>query len=598
MSKIKVMSELLANKIAAGEVVEKCVSIVKELVENSIDAKSSEIKIELKEAGLREIKVVDNGIGMDKDDALLAFQRHATSKLYDADDLFHISSLGFRGEALPSIASVSEVILKTCQKETGTLIHMKGGRLLENTSAEARVGTSITVSNLFYNTPARLKHLSSIYSELASITDYVNKMALSYPKVKFRLINDEKELLTTDGSGKLLKVINAIYGINVTKKMIPVSASNDDYKISGYISMPEVNRSSRNYMSTIVNGRVIKNAALNRIINDSYSSFKEDTRYPIVVLMISTDPSLIDVNVHPSKLDIKFSNFEDLKLLINEMIVKNIQNKLLIPKIEVKKDPPSLTYQNLSLSLERNIVKEDSKNDEDYQSKLSNLINFKEIPNQELQELEDEQNNTYIEEITSKKEKLPELYPIGLALGTYIICENEKGIYLIDQHAAQERINYEKYSYLLSHPSKNTTSTLIPIILELPMNEFLIIKKNMNILEDLNIEIEEFGATSFRITSHPTWFPKDNAEGILKRIMEQIVRDESNFDLAKFRDHLAATIACKASVKANTRITHEDMESIISQLKQCNNPFNCPHGRPTIIEFTIYELEKMFKRSL
>ena len=598
MSKIKVMSELLANKIAAGEVVEKCVSIVKELVENSIDAKSSEIKIELKEAGLREIKVVDNGIGMDSNDALLAFQRHATSKLYDADDLFHISSLGFRGEALPSIASVSEVILKTCQKEKGTLIHIKGGHLVENTSAEARVGTSITVSNLFYNTPARLKHLSSIYSELASITDYVNKMALSYPKVKFRLINDEKELLTTDGSGKLLKVIHAIYGMNVTKKMIPVSASNDDYKITGYISMPEVNRSSRNYMTTIVNGRVIKNAALNKTINDSYSSFKEDTRYPIVVLIINTDPALIDVNVHPSKLDIKFSNFDDLKLLINEMITSNIQNKLLIPKIEVKKELPSFKYQNLSLELERNIVKEEEKNDEDYQTKLSNLINFREIPNQELQELENEENNTYIEEVTSKKEKLPELYPIGLALGTYIICENEKGIYLIDQHAAQERINYEKYSYLLSHPSKNTTSTLIPIVLEFPMNEFLIIKKNIDILKELNIEIEEFGTTSFRVTSHPTWFPKNNAEGILKRIMEQIIKEESNFNLAKFRDHLAATIACKASVKANTRITHEDMESIISQLKQCTNPFNCPHGRPTIIEFTIYELEKMFKRSL
>lgn len=598
MSKIKVMSELLANKIAAGEVVEKCVSIVKELVENSIDAKSSEIKIELKEAGLREIKVVDNGIGMDSNDALLAFQRHATSKLYDADDLFHISSLGFRGEALPSIASVSEVILKTCQKEKGTLIHIKGGHLVENTSAEARVGTSITVSNLFYNTPARLKHLSSIYSELASITDYVNKMALSYPKVKFRLINDEKELLTTDGSGKLLKVIHAIYGMNITKKMIPVSASNDDYKITGYISMPEVNRSSRNYMTTIVNGRVIKNAALNKTINDSYSSFKEDTRYPIVVLIINTDPALIDVNVHPSKLDIKFSNFDDLKLLINEMITSNIQNKLLIPKIEVKKELPSFTYQNLSLELERNIVKEEEKNDEDYQTKLSNLINFREIPNQELQELENEENNTYIEEVTSKKEKLPELYPIGLALGTYIICENEKGIYLIDQHAAQERINYEKYSYLLSHPSKNTTSTLIPIVLEFPMNEFLIIKKNIDILKELNIEIEEFGTTSFRVTSHPTWFPKNNAEGILKRIMEQIIKEESNFNLAKFRDHLAATIACKASVKANTRITHEDMESIISQLKQCTNPFNCPHGRPTIIEFTIYELEKMFKRSL
>ncbi len=590
------MSELLANKIAAGEVVEKCVSIVKELVENAIDAKATEIKIELKEAGIREIKVIDNGIGMDKNDALLAFQRHATSKLYNADDLFHISSLGFRGEALPSIASVSEVVLKTCQNEEGTLIHIKGGHLLENTKAEERTGTSITVSNLFYNTPARLKHLSSIYSELAAITDYVNKMALSYNKVKFLFINDEKELLNTDGSGNLLKVIKAIYGIDITKKMLPVKASNEDYTIEGYISMPEINRASRNYMTTIVNGRVIKNAALNKIINDSYDSFKEDTRYPITVLIITTDPSLIDVNVHPSKLDIKFGNFEDLKDLIHQMITTTIQKKLLIPKIEPKKEETGTNYQNLSLYLERNIVKEDS--DNEYKNRLSNLINFREIDNPELETLTQVENNTYIEEVSSEKDKLPELYPVGLALGTYIVCENEKGVYLIDQHAAQERINYEKYSYLLSHPSKNSIDTLIPIIIELPMNEFLIIKKNIHILEELNIQIEEFGTSSFRVTSHPTWFPKNNAEGILKNIMEQIIKEENHFNLAKFRDHLAATIACKASVKANTRITKEDMESIISQLRSCNNPFNCPHGRPTIIEFTIYELEKMFKRSL
>ena len=590
------MSELLANKIAAGEVVEKCVSIVKELVENAIDAKATEIKIELKEAGIREIKVIDNGIGMDKNDALLAFQRHATSKLYNADDLFHISSLGFRGEALPSIASVSEVVLKTCQNEEGTLIHIKGGHLLENTKAEERTGTSITVSNLFYNTPARLKHLSSIYSELAAITDYVNKMALSYNKVKFLFINDEKELLNTDGSGNLLKVIKAIYGIDITKKMLPVKASNEDYTIEGYISMPEMNRASRNYMTTIVNGRVIKNAALNKIINDSYGNFKEDTRYPITVLIITTDPSLIDVNVHPSKLDIKFGNFEDLKDLIHQMITTTIQKKILIPKIEPKKEETGTNYQNLSLYLERNIVKEDS--DNEYKNRLSDLINFREIDNPELETLTQVENNTYIEEVSSEKDKLPELYPVGLALGTYIVCENEKGVYLIDQHAAQERINYEKYSYLLSHPSKNSIDTLIPIIIELPMNEFLIIKKNIHILEELNIQIEEFGTSSFRVTSHPTWFPKNNAEGILKNIMEQIIKEENHFNLAKFRDHLAATIACKASVKANTRITKEDMESIISQLRSCNNPFNCPHGRPTIIEFTIYELEKMFKRSL
>ena len=593
MSKIRVMDELLANKIAAGEVVEKCVSIVKELVENSIDANSSEIVIELKEAGIREIKVTDNGVGMDDNDAMLAFQRHATSKLYDSDDLFHIESLGFRGEALPSIASVSEVLLKTCMNEVGTFIHIKGGKVVEHTSCEARQGTSITVTNLFYNTPARLKHLSSVYSELANVSDYVNKIALSYPSIKFRLINDDKELLNTSGDGNLLKVIHAIYGLDVTKKMISVSSEGDDYQISGYISMPEVNRSSRNYMTTIVNGRVIKNASLNKTINEAYSSFKEDTRYPIVVLIIKTDPSLIDVNIHPSKLDIKFSNFDDLKMMITNMIQSFIRGKLLIPKIS-RKEEDSPIYENYSLNLERYSVKE---KDNDYYNRLDDLVNMNDDSNVDIDDIIDESNNV-IEDVKSDSDKLPELYPVGLLLGTYIACENEKGVYLIDQHAAQERINYEKYSYLLSHPSENTIDTLVPIVIELPMNEFLIIKKNINILEELNIKIEEFGTSSFRVTSHPTWFPRDGADVILKNIMETVVKEESHFDLARFRDHLAATIACKASVKGNTRITIEDMESIIGQLRSCKNPFNCPHGRPTIIEFTTYELEKMFKRSI
>lgn len=603
MSKIRVMDELLANKIAAGEVVEKCASIVKELVENSIDAKATVIKIELKEAGIREIKVIDNGIGMDQRDALLAFERHATSKLYSVDDLFNIASLGFRGEALPSIASVSEVKLKTCQHDVGTFIHIKGGHVLENTSCEARQGTSIIVSNLFYNTPARLKHLASIYSELANISEYVNKMALSYPKVKFLLVNDEKELLNTDGSGNLLKVIKAIYGIDITKKMLSVKGENNDYKIEGYISMPEVNRSSRNYMTTLVNGRVIKNASLNKTINEAYSSFKEDTRYPIVVLAITVDPTLIDVNIHPSKLDIKFSNFEDLKQLIHDMIKDTIRGKLLIPKIERKEVEPTVKYENLALDLERQVVGESqSSYGSDYKRQLSDLINFRGGSN-ETEELEDvsiveEMRENSIEEVKSNDDKLPELYPIGLALGTYIICENEKGIYLIDQHAAQERINYEKYSYLLSHPTKNTIDMMVPMVMELPMNEFLIMKKNLGLLEQLNIKAEEFGTSSFRITSHPTWFPKSSSDKIIRSIFEQIIKEEKNFDLAKFNDHLAATMACKASVKGNTRITREDMESLIDQLRRCDNPFNCPHGRPTIIEFTIYELEKMFKRSM
>ena len=591
MSKIRVMSELLSNKIAAGEVVEKVVSIVKELVENSVDAGATNIKIDLKESGLREIVVTDNGIGMDHNDAVLAFQRHATSKLYTDDDLFSIKSLGFRGEALPSIAAVSEVILKTCQNEVGTLVHIKGGKILEEKNADARIGTQITVTNMFYNTPARLKHLSSVYAELANVTEYVNKMALSYPKIKFILTNDEKELLNTDGSGNLLKVIKSIYGLDVAKKMLEINVSNDDYEVSGYISLPEVNRSSRNHMTILVNGRVIKNQILNRVINDSYSSYKEDTRYPIVVLNIKTDPTLVDVNVHPSKQDIKFSNFEDLKELISNGIKNVIKTKLLIPKIEVKEEVPEPTYENLTLNLERNIVSESTGSDD--KERLTKLINFDYEPNNELDTLDKEE---YIEELPT--EKLPELYPVGLVHGTYIVCENEKGIYLIDQHAAQERINYEKFSYLLSHPNNDVIDSIIPIVIELPMQDYIIIKNNIDILDKLNIKVEEFGQSSLRVISHPTWFTKGREEMTIRNILEMIKEEEKHFDLAKFLDHLAATMACKASVKGNTRITKEDMESIISQLRECKNPFNCPHGRPTIINFTIYELEKMFKRSV
>ena len=588
MSRIKVMSELLSNKIAAGEVVEKVVSIVKELVENSIDAKATMIKVDLKEAGLREITVTDNGIGMDKNDAQLAFQRHATSKLYTDDDLFNINSLGFRGEALPSIAAVSDVVLKTCQDDVGTQIHIKGGKILENKPSEGRIGTQITVTNLFYNTPARLKHLSSPYAELANVTEYVNKMALSYPKVKFILTNDEKELLNTDGSGNLLKVIKSIYGLDIAKKMLPIEISNDDYEVSGYISLPEVNRSSRNHMTVLVNGRVIKNQYLNRIINDAYFSFKEDTRYPIVVIKITADPILVDVNIHPSKQDIKFSNFEDLKNMISEVINKTIRSKLLIPKIEVK-EQPTVNYENLSLNLERNSISEEPSLLD--KQKLTNLVNFNYEPNNEL---DNEEESSYIEE--RPKETLPELYPIGLALGTYIVCENERGIYLIDQHAAQERINYEKNSYLLAHPNNDVISPLIPMIIELPNNEFIIAKEKLDIIKSYNIDIEEFGINSFRVISHPTWFPKGNEEKIVRRIIEEIVNKGKDFSLAKFNNSLAALISCKMSVKANTRITKEAQEEIINELRKCNNPFNCPHGRPTIINFTTYEIEKMFKR--
>ena len=595
MGLIKVMDDTLANKIAAGEVVERVVSIVKELVENAIDADSDEIIIELKESGLREIKITDNGIGIAKEDVKTAFLRHATSKIYDDDDLFNINTLGFRGEALPSIASVSEVELKTCYKddEVGTYLHIKGGKILEESECATKKGTSFKITNLFYNTPARLKHLSSTYAELSNVIDYVNKIALSYTNIRFKLTNDDKEIINTNGSGNLLKVISSIYGSNIARKMIKIDGSNNDYEIMGYISLPEVTRSSKNHMTTIVNGRVVRNTILYKSINEAYSNYKEDSRYPVCVIIIETDPSLLDVNIHPSKLDIRFSNFDELNKLIKETIDESLKDKMLIPSINIPHEELP-KYEHISLNIER----EDSSNNinNDYKSKLEALVNFK----VEEENTEYENNDEIISEAitVTEEKKIPELYPVALLLGTYIVCENNEGIYLIDQHAAKERCNYERVSYELSHPSTNTISPLVPIVIELPKNDYLTLMDNKNILDDLHIEYEEFGISSIRITSHPTWFTTGREEDIVKQIIEMILNKGNDFSLEKFRDNLAKMVACKMSIKGNTFIDKPSMESLINDLRKCKNPYNCPHGRPAIIHFSIYELEKMFHRRI
>lgn len=582
MSNIKVMDEILANKIAAGEVIEKCVSIVKELVENSIDAKSSNIRVDLINSGVTEIKVTDDGVGMDHDDAVLAFQRHATSKLKSEDDLFKISSLGFRGEALPSIASVSEVSLKTSTGDKGTYILIKGGKIITNESCEARCGTEIIVRKLFYNTPARLKHLSSLYSELANISDFINKIALSYPDISFILTNDGKTLLNTSGNGNLLKVINNIYGIDITKKMIEINNTDGEYNIYGYISMPEVTKSSRNHMITIVNGRVVRNQEVNKTINDSYHTFKPDDRYPIVVLKIDVDTSLVDVNIHPTKQDVKFGKLEELKELISSTISEELKKIRLIPKIENKEY--DIPINNIMVNTINNYEDIDEKPNESYEEITLNLEVKEETP-------------IYKEVIKEEKEKVPMMYPVGLVKGTYIICQNELGMYMIDQHAANERVNYEYYYYALNNLTESI-DMLIPINIELPFNEYIVVKENLNILRNMHFDIEEFGVNSFIIRSHPIWLLKGNEELAIRKIIELIISKEKNFDILKFNDRVAMTVSCKASIKANDNISIDEMQTLINKLRNCKNPYTCPHGRPTIIFYSNYELEKLFKRAM
>ena len=588
MNKIKVMDPVLANKIAAGEVVEKCASVVKELVENSVDAGATEIKIEVKESGTRLIKVVDNGSGMSCEDAKLAFQRHATSKLLDETGLYRISSLGFRGEALPSIASVSKVELKTCMDEVGTKVIIEGGKIKSVENADARRGTEITVRNLFYNTPARLKYLNSLYTELANICSYVNNMALSYPNISFTLISDDKELLNTDGSGNLLKVIKEIYGSNVARKMKKISVFNDDYDVDGFISLPEVTRSSKKHMTTLVNSRVIRNVELNRCINEAYHTYKFDTRYPIVVLNINCDPSLIDVNVHPSKQDIKFSNFEDLKELIHKGIRKVLEESMLIPKIEENNKKEHVKVEEQRLNLEREQVIDSVSLD--YSLFDEEVIDI----NTDLEVKESEEN--YNEEAKEESRIMPEMYPVGLVRGTYIICHNEMGMYIIDQHAAKERINFEYYKEAFANPKPDTIGMLVPLTLEYPTNEFIIINHNIDILRNMGFKIEENGINTFVIKEQPTWLKQGYEEESIKKIIDVLLEEEKNFDLGKFREHAAATLSCKMAIKANMNISMEEMEALVNDLRKCKNPYNCPHGRPTTIFYSNYEIEKLFKR--
>ena len=570
MAKIFVMDEILANKIAAGEVVEKCVSVVKELVENSCDAKSNEIKVELIDAGTRMIKVVDNGVGMEKEDAITAFSRHATSKLIDEDDLYRINTLGFRGEALPSIASVSNLTLETSTGNVGTLINVKGGKMVKIEPSSARKGTTIIVKDLFYNTPARLKYIKSLYTELANIVEYMNKIALSHTDIKFTLTNNGNELLKTDGKGNLLKTIKDIYGVEVAKKMYEVKSSNDDYEIEGYISYPEINRSNRNHMITIVNGRVVRNQEINKKINESYHSYKPDNRYPIVVLKINVDPSLIDVNIHPTKMDIKFSKMDKLLDLIENMIKNTIGKKILIPKVE-----------NRVIEQKEQIVLDFSSPKIEYEETI--LVNEDLIVSDEIK--------------VEEKKTLPELYPVGIVHGTYLICQNNEGMYLIDQHAAKERINYEIVKEKLGNPSTEKIDMLFPKTMEYTKAEFIILKENFDFIRSLNFDIEEFGMNTIIVKSHPVWLPEGNEIEAIKRIFELIISYEKNFNIEKFNENLATMMACKMSIKANTNLSLLEMKKLLEDLGKCNNPYNCPHGSPTIIFYSLYELEKLFKRS-
>ena len=528
---------------------------------------------------------------MDKDDALLCFSSHATSKLTKEDDLFFINTLGFRGEALPSIASVSEVDLTTSTGEVGTHIKIKGGEVLVNESSQALKGTKIEVKNLFYNTPARLKFLKSEQTELSNVVSLIEKLALANPSIRFTLENNSNVLVKTSGSGDLKKTIHEIFGLQVSSKLIEVNASNDDYDISGYIVKPEILKSNRNYMITFVNNRLVKNMDINKGINDAYYTYKPDIKYPIVVLNIYTDPTLVDVNIHPTKQDIKMSKLSELNSLINKTIKDALYNNLLIPDA-VLRVSSNFKVDDLVLN---DILKEN--NIEEEKVETVHLTDDHAIVNQttfNFGAVEEESNNVVVN--TEMKNLV--LYPIGQAHGTYILAENDEGFYLIDQHAAQERVNYEKIQKIFKEKKISTVESLIPITIELSKSDAIILKTHLDYLKSMGFVLEEFGINTFVVKEEPTWLTKGFEEETIREVIDQILVKGKDFDPLKYNDHICKTIACKMSIKANTKMTLDAMRELLDELVLCDNPYNCCHGRPSIIKFSIYDLERMFKRSM
>ena len=573
MNKINVMSENLTNKIAAGEVVERIANVVKELVENSIDAGSKNIKIELLLSGTKLIKIVDDGCGMSRDDAKLCFSRHATSKIKNENDLYFINTLGFRGEALAAISSVSNIVLDTYDGTESTYLNLKAGKFITEKTGSMRKGTIIEVSELFYNTPARLKFMKSLNAELALTVNYIEKIALSHPDIAFTLFNDGREMIKTSGSNDIYKVTHEIFGLNVSKNMIKIEAENYDYIINGYISNLNLSKSNRNSMITLVNGRVVTNQSVNRTIKDAYHTVLAETKFPIVVINIETDPTLIDVNIHPTKQDIKFSKLESLNDLLFSTIrtaLNEADNTFKGYQEEVKETPVDYNHENNYRYTERKI--------EDVR----------------LQFDDEKEEIKYDSEAVKKEDVF--IKPVGLALGTYLIAQDENVMYMIDIHAANERINYERYMKALKEREVYTTSMLFPITLEYPKNEFMRIHDHLDVLRNVGFKVEEFGINTFRVTEHPSWLKEGYEEESIRRIFELVSEIKGDFDRVKFNEKTAIRLACKMSVKANTNIGYNEQEELLNRLFKCEFPYTCPHGRPTIIKYPIYELEKMFKR--
>lgn len=619
---IKLLLKSVSDKIAAGEVVERPSSVVKELVENSIDSGATSIIVEIKKGGSSYIRVTDNGSGIPKDEVELAFTRHATSKISTAEDLDNLITLGFRGEALASIAAVSitEIITKTSDKKTGTKVILEAGKVLENKAIGAPDGTTVIVEDLFFNTPARRKFMKSNASESNKIIDLMKNIALAYPKIKIRMVSNDSVLFSTPGTGERLDVITTLSGRQLTEKLIVIDTLGEDISLEGYVSGPGELRSSRKEQIFFVNGRVVDSKVIEKAIAIAYKERLFEGRYPIAYLFIEMNPNLLDVNIHPNKREVRFDDDEKVISFLSESIKEAIIKKIAIPEIDAKKSIVGISkaeeefneqnnkYVNTpdakNIFSEKNKIQESFgprkdiapfKKESDNTVSVQSRFNMKQILSDFKQENElinekASQIKQIIKEENSTDNVFDDLRILTTIFDTYIICADDDAMYLIDQHAAHERIHYEEILNRMKRSRVEKQSIMIPIT-------FTCIKSDEEWilpLENFGFTIEEFGPSTYVAKEIPTFFNLEEAEVFLKDYISEI-DENTDFQSATLKDRMA-TKACKAAVKAHDHLKDDEIATLIKDLEKCENPYSCPHGRPTFIKLSRYEIEKKFNR--
>ena len=623
MAQIQLLSSTLSNQIAAGEVIERPASIVKELVENAIDAQATQIDIAVKDAGISAIQVTDNGSGIANDEVELAFQPHATSKIHSNNDLFNVKTLGFRGEALASIAAVAKVQLITSTTGLrGTLIKIAGGKQLQKRLVAATKGTSITVTDLFYNTPARLKYLKTVSTELNRIIDIVDRLALAHPQIAFTLVNEQRNLIRTSGNGKLQQTIAGIYGRKTAAQMVEIQQNTSDFQLEGFISLPQQTRSSRQYISLLINGRYIINFPLVKAVLAGYGSKLMVGRYPVAVVQIQMDPLLVDVNVHPTKREVRLSKEEQLATLIQQTIAARLSQLNLIPdavnnlpahsktKQQLQAGVPKESAPTTQMAATSQIAEPQADNtslDPFVSPAAIHLQPIFENPqrldawDQHVQQFHQKSvasqanSETFNVNTIFAPRKFPDLRFVAQIHNSYLIAESDNGFYLVDQHAAQERVNYEKFRQEVGQVSQDQQQLLVPLILDYSNADAIVINEHLDILQSVGIKIAAFGQNSFIVQSHPTWIPKGQEETTIREIIDYVLKD-GKISIAQFREQTAITMSCRLSIKAHDPLDKAQAQAVLEQLAQTQNPYNCPHGRPTLVHFTDQDIQKMFKR--